>query len=120
MLDRIQTRAQAPFDRADKLAVLRALADVLPIDGIIMDDDGQSYRSSVQCDYDRGGNQRHLHAEILPMRSNTALVKLRQIPCAKHAARQNTHTYLFVLAKSENEWEMMGQPLPFGHSSIPA
>lgn len=120
MLDRTQPTESAPISRADKVAILRTLADVLPFDGIIVDDHDQHYPVSTYCPYERNIPANYLHAEVQPMQRNMALVKLRQLKRTANAGEQNACTSLFVLAKSDGEWEMMGQPLPFGQLRIPA
>lgn len=121
MLDRIQPRDLAPITRADKVAILRALADMLPFDGIIVDELGHSYHSeNTQCPYERNHCADYLQADIQPIRRNKALVKLHYLSNTKHTGHHAANTSLFVLAKSDGEWEMMGQPLPFGQLRIPA
>lgn len=121
MLDRIQSREPTPITRADKVAILRTLADMLPFDGIIVDELGNSYHTdNTQCPFERRTQSDYLHADIQPIRRNKALVKLRYSSHTKHAGQHAANASLFVLAKCDGEWEMMGQPLPFGQLRISA
>lgn len=121
MLDRIHAREPKPITRTDKVAILRVLADMLPFDGIIVDELGHSYFSdNSQCPYERRQHADYLQADIQPLRANTALVKLHYLNHTKHTGKHVANTSLFLLAKSDDEWEMMGQPLPFVQLRIPA
>ncbi len=119
MLQLVQhTRAEL-ISKTDRQAMLGALRDMLSFSGTIIDDMGNSYTSSKHLhEAHHGGSVCNqgapdlVYAEFKHLRSDTAMVTLRSLPNSRQKKRNDACRMLFILARSEDEWEVMGLPLP--------
>lgn len=112
MLSSISSYSSATLNPQDRAAILKVLADMLPCEGMVVTE-----HAPLPNDLPRHKNF-HLWAEIKPLHSNTVLVRLQPPISAKPMPEKPTCTSLFILAKSDDEWEMMGLPLPFNAQTI--
>lgn len=118
MLQLVQHAKPHLIGQQDRASILAALRDMLSFSGTFIDDQGNFYNGQKSYSDERHNADsccrrktvNPIAAEFKPLDNDRVMVTLRSLPESQKNRHRDSCQMLFILAKCDDEWEVMGLP----------